>query len=101
MDALKLRIDTGVRKIEVNDNGDYIMLQVADQSIPAKLKKFVKAVEAKAAANASAISTLSGTVDTKASKTDLESAVNRIIALEEVKHEQITEAQIDAWFAQA
>ena len=49
MDALKLRIDTGVRKIEVNDNGDYIMLQVADQSIPAKLKKFVKAVEAKAA----------------------------------------------------
>lgn len=42
MDALKLRIDTGVRKIEVNDNGDYIMLQVADQSIPAKLKKFVK-----------------------------------------------------------
>lgn len=43
MDALKLRIDTGVRKIEVNDNGDYIMLQVADQSIPAKLKKFVKA----------------------------------------------------------
>lgn len=43
MDTLKLRIDTGVRKIEVNDNGDYIMLQVADQSIPAKLKKFVKA----------------------------------------------------------
>ena len=59
------------------------------------------AVEAKALVNENAISTLSGTVDTKASKTDLESAVNRIIALEEVKHEQITEAQIDAWFAQA
>lgn len=49
MDALKLRIDTGVRKIEVNDNGEYIMLQVADQSIPAKVKKFAKAVEVKAA----------------------------------------------------
>lgn len=47
MDALKLRIDTGVRKIEVNDNGDYIMLQVADQSIPPKLRKFSKAIEAK------------------------------------------------------
>lgn len=65
------------------------------------LQSEMDAVEAKAAANENAISTLSGTVDTKASKTDLESAVNRIIALEEVKHEQITEAQIDAWFEQA
>lgn len=61
MDALKLRIDTGVRKIEVNDNGDYIMLQVADQSVPWKLEKFFNDIKDKTAK----LTELSGSEDNK------------------------------------
>ena len=57
------------------------------------------AVEAKASANETAIGTLNTTVDTKASKTDLNSAVDRIAALEAVQHVEITEADIDNMFA--
>lgn len=62
------------------------------------LETEMDAVEAKASANETAIGTLNTTVGTKASQTDLNSAVARIETLEAVKHEEITEAAINAWF---
>lgn len=44
----KLRLVSYAKEIEVNDNGDTILLQVEDQAIPRKLKKLVKTLEAKA-----------------------------------------------------
>lgn len=38
----KLRLVSYAKEIEVNDNGDTILLQVEDQSIPRKLKKLLK-----------------------------------------------------------
>ena len=44
----KLRLVSYAKEIEVNDNGDTIILQVEDQAIPRKIKKLVKTLEAKA-----------------------------------------------------
>ncbi len=41
-----IRVDTGVKKIEVNDQGDTISLNFADQSFPARYFAMVDEFEA-------------------------------------------------------
>lgn len=42
----KIRIDNGSKRIEVNDNGDYIILPMGDRSFPARYFKMVSNMNA-------------------------------------------------------
>ena len=38
----KIKINNGTKRIEVNDNGDFIELPMRDQSFPTRFFEFVK-----------------------------------------------------------
>ena len=42
MGAASLRVDSGVKRIEVNDNGDYITVNISDNSFFRRFDDFVK-----------------------------------------------------------
>ena len=41
MGAASLRVDSGVKRIEVNDNGDYIAVNISDNSFFKRFDDFV------------------------------------------------------------
>lgn len=45
-----IRVNTGVKRIEVNDDGDYILLNLSDSSFPDRFFSMVDRVQEKAAA---------------------------------------------------
>ena len=47
MGATSLRVDSGVKRIEVNDNGDYIAVNISDNSFFKRFDDFVAWLNAK------------------------------------------------------
>lgn len=47
MGAASLRVDSGVKRIEVNDNGDYIAVNISDNSFFKRFDDFVAWLNAK------------------------------------------------------
>ena len=45
MGNASIRVNTGAKKIEVNDDGEYIVLNFADQDFPVKFAKLVEYFE--------------------------------------------------------